>query len=368
VRVVENLARFYGPGRPGRDEEPPALAHATFSWARLGQHMSAVWRGPPAWELMRGTFDAVLGHDAATAAARAKAAAKRALAPTKARLLDDGRTAATADTVHDTMTSRQAAANAQRQSDMLAELNTLMAKAPVVSLVGSPPRVALPLLHTLLDPWSFTQSVENVFFFSSLVKARAAGVDVDKSGNPVIVLGTEALLMEAGGGAESAAGGPRTPANALGKAAVNSTYQFVWNLDRPLWRAALDVFGITQPLLTHRDSTDSCAPPGAPVARFYGGMAHRRGGGAGGGGDDGDDDDHELLLPVATGGSQQGAPLVFDSDSGSDSEASEGGSTPPPKRGTKRGRDQTPPSSGRVVSAARGRGRRASRGSTRGSR
>ena len=363
ARVREHLAKFYGPRRPERDQEPPALAEASFAWGLLGQHMSALWRGPPAWEVMRGTFDAVLGHDAVTAAARAKAAAARALKPTKARLMDDGRTAATADTVANTMTSRQAAANAQRQSDLLTELKALMQQAPVVSLAAAAPRPALPLLHTLLDPWSFTQSVENVFFFSSLVKARSAGVDVDSAGNPVIVLGTEELTQTPDDAAAAAAA--HTPSNTLGKGGKggNSTYQFVWNLDRPLWRAALDVFGIRRPLLTHRDSSDSSAPPDAVVKTFYGGMAHRRGGQGGGGSDDESAVDNEMMLPVATGSSQQAPALVFDASSG-DSDSGDGGfvsaasseGTPPPRRGTKRAR--SPHSSGRVVSAARGRGRR----------
>ncbi len=360
-RVISNLVAFYGPDRPGRESEPPALAGSSFNWGLLGMHMSALWRAPPSWDVLRGTFDSVLQHDAAVAQARAAAAAKRALQPTKARLVDDGRAAATADTVQDTVTSRTAAANAQRVSELLRELQALMEDAPVVALAQDAPRAALPLVHTLLDPWSFTQSVENVFFFSTLVKKRQVGVDIDKAGNPVIVLGTERLQDASG---DSAGKGGGTVANTLGKRTDNSTYQFVWNLDRPLWRAALDVFGITRPALTHRDSSDSTAPPGAHVARFYGGMAHRRKAGDQHADDSDGGGSHEMLLPVATGAAASSSQLLFDdADSEEDEDGGSDGTPPPPRRGTKRARPSSG-SPGRVVSAARGR--RRSAGSTRG--
>jgi hypothetical protein len=178
----------------------------------------------------------------------------------------------------------------------------------------------LPMVPSLLDPYSYTQSVENLFYFSRLVKegwcgvfwARALVGAGDKPGvavagkpwepyiiaytsdelkdimsskryNPVpddavLAVGSEkggASSSSAAAAAASGASGGATSSSArqttlnMGKSAtevknankvLGRSQQFVVELDYDSWKRLLKEKNVREPALSHRKTSDSTAP------------------------------------------------------------------------------------------------------------
>jgi hypothetical protein len=136
--------------------------------------------------------------------------------------------------------------NAKRHMLLSAELSKLMVDDSVASTFtledGSKVR-RLPLLRVILDPWSLTQSVENMFYLSVLVGMQAARVELDRHGEPLLEV--------------RAHGAP--PNTTLGE--LRGTKQVMLGVDEDLWREGIKLYKLERPLLTHWASADSSAPP-----------------------------------------------------------------------------------------------------------
>lgn len=198
--------------------------------------------------------------------------------------------------------------NADRNKEINDRLKRLYADGRgehvvVVRCADGPTRALLPLVRVLFDPWSYSQTMENLFYFSYNVKRELAGLYYGLDGTPymchfdlsaegvagvdgavarlevppsdpryaravsgppadttLVDVDTLRALREGGGGGRGGRGGSEK-ATALSISISPSTYRYL-----------LKAYGIkegdpaTPPLLPHRASRDSLAPRGYSYA------------------------------------------------------------------------------------------------------
>lgn len=101
------------------------------------------------------------------------------------------------------------------------------------------------LFEFVLNPQSFSQSVENLFYTSFLVKDGKLGLDVDRDNIPIIYpvpslpADKEARIKE------------------QARRAKLRTRQMIFNLDYQSWKDLCEAFELTEPLIPHRDPEQS---------------------------------------------------------------------------------------------------------------
>ena len=148
-------------------------------------------------------------------------------------------------------------------------------KAKLVRLVklitrkadGTQQATILPMIeltHAAYDPWSYTQTVENLFYLSFTVKMGFVGVCM---GEEVIKPGiTPMTKMDEKSSVTWVI--PRDQAelqnvlNDGGKKGAGGALQFTFSLDMESWKYAIDKMGVKKPLLTHYKRGDCTCPPG----------------------------------------------------------------------------------------------------------
>jgi len=184
-------------------------------------------------------------------------------------------------------------------------------RVPTVRVVAREPETGRewdinmsPMVATLFDPWSYTSTVENLFFFSRLVKdgwcgmfwARSTNGPEDGPGAPVegkvwephiIAYSIEELkafsiskrttpvpanaVIAAAGGASPAAASSRRATLDLSRQAaevaqakrlLGKSLQAVVELDYDSWKKLIKEKKLKAPALSHRKTADSTAPMG----------------------------------------------------------------------------------------------------------
>lgn len=92
---------------------------------------------------------------------------------------------------------------------------------------------AVSLFDFVLNPRSFGQTVENLFYVSFLIKEGSVGVSPDSHGLPTLLAATPSSLEQQ-------------------RANKTSKHQAVFELDFKIWQELVDAFDIRQPLIKHR--------------------------------------------------------------------------------------------------------------------
>lgn len=122
----------------------------------------------------------------------------------------------------------------------------------------------IELTHAAYDPWSYTQTVENLFYLSFTVKMGYVGVCM---GEEVLKPGiTPMTKMDEKSSVTWVI--PRDQAelqnvlNDGGKKGAGGALQFTFSLDMESWKSAIDKMGVKKPLLTHYKRTDCTCPAG----------------------------------------------------------------------------------------------------------
>jgi hypothetical protein len=90
----------------------------------------------------------------------------------------------------------------------------------------------------ILNPQSFSESVENLFFTSFLVRDGKVSMDIDENDIPVI----EVVDPGAGGGAA--------------RKAKREKRQLILDLDVNLWNELLDLYELEEPIIPSRGNSD----------------------------------------------------------------------------------------------------------------
>lgn len=279
--MLEALQAAYGPSRVDRDAQVGSRGEAPFDWAGLGSNMSALWRGGPVLDPLLGTLTGLeveLETQQGKLAGRGKAPRTPRLSAPK---MASGGAAAPTLVTGGTTADKDGAAVARRAQGLARRLGELLRDAPLVRTIGGRAVRALGLVQTLFNPWSFTQTVENLFLLADLVKKRSAAVSTDSAGNAIVTYGLARAVEGTGAPPpkRSRRGGSAAPSTPPSSPTDLEPRQFAWTLDRPSWRVACEVYGVNRPALPHLDSTDDSAPPGEARQTFYGGLSHRQGGG-----------------------------------------------------------------------------------------
>jgi hypothetical protein len=207
---------------------------------------------------------------------------------------------------------------ARRQDVMYEDLQEVQARAAVPVVAHDPKaaaapgaaagaaadatHLALPMVSTLIDPWSYTGTVENLFYFSFLVKAsfaavfwaRPAAAPADAPHEPYIrvfnqdeynahmtgdAVGKDAAGVAgaagAGAGASAAAAlAKRVTPQAKDKMAaqaaklkiIGRSSQFIVEIDQASWQSLIAQKSIKAPCLRHRKYADCRGCDGKPHA------------------------------------------------------------------------------------------------------
>lgn len=101
-------------------------------------------------------------------------------------------------------------------------------------------RVPISLFRLIINPKSFSQSVENMFYTSFLVRDGRLALNLDSNGLPIV----EPLL---GQGSSSQ--------NLSGPSVDTPSKQAIIDLDIPTWQEIIKLLGITESLIANREST-----------------------------------------------------------------------------------------------------------------
>ena len=171
--------------------------------------------------------------------------------------------------------------------NLLSDKSLIEDEASTVVCADGQPRRLLPLVPFIFDPYSYSQTVENLFYMSALVKEGRAGVymapppggkggkggaataaaatapaaavpwmrviDVEES--KAIANQGRAEVRGVGGGGGGGGGGR-----------ADLTQQLIVHIDPSSWRRIVAAFGLKTPRLPHRHTRDSTAPPGYAYA------------------------------------------------------------------------------------------------------
>lgn len=139
------------------------------------------------------------------------------------------------------------AAGARRHLEIAEQLEDALRQTEVMDLRPTPDNPKrrerrLDLVGALVNPWSFSQTIENLFYFSFLIKEGRALVEIAPSGRPVIY----AQKTNQGGLAEI-------------DTASQMALQSILALDQVAWRSLVEKEGLEAPLLRHRGNRDQTA-------------------------------------------------------------------------------------------------------------
>ena len=136
---------------------------------------------------------------------------------------------------------------------------------------------AIPYLHFVTNPDSFAQTVENMFYFSFLVKEGKASIEYDDNEDSEYYgdyVACELFHLAGSPGPELQAdrcdAGWRAvrcePPTEEDKANNNTTSQLVFELTQEIWAKAIEGYNITHPIIPTRKA--EVAAPGARRAKW----------------------------------------------------------------------------------------------------
>ncbi|KAF4548765.1 Nse4-like protein [Elsinoe fawcettii] len=136
------------------------------------------------------------------------------------------------------MSIAQEEANREDLSD--AEVNRLLRKHRITSYGGP------PLFDFVINPKSFGQTVENLFYVSFLIKEGEMGVEMDEDGLPALVNRNQ----QADG-----------DVNENSKDKVERTrHQAVFGIDYGTWQKLVEAYDIKDSLIPHREESQQTQP------------------------------------------------------------------------------------------------------------
>ncbi|BGP41687.1 hypothetical protein JCM10449v2_005678 [Rhodotorula kratochvilovae] len=99
----------------------------------------------------------------------------------------------------------------------------------------------IPYLKFVVNPHSFSQTVENCFYFSFLVREQKAAIELDEDPDSEFCGDMIAFMVD-----------PEAAAAAAGQPAAKN--QVVLELTEEVWREAIELYGIDEPLIPSREA------------------------------------------------------------------------------------------------------------------
>ncbi|CAK7225293.1 hypothetical protein SCUCBS95973_005815 [Sporothrix curviconia] len=140
----------------------------------------------------------------------------------------------------------------------------------LLSRIGIHSNGGVDLIRFAVNPLSFSQTVENLFYISFLVRDGRAGLTYDHTGLPSI-FPTEAedgggeRVQEINGSSQRDSGRRRRRANAdEGNDEPEDTqrHQMILSIDMAMWKQMIELFQIETPMIEHRETAQPLHPSG----------------------------------------------------------------------------------------------------------
>jgi Nse4 C-terminal len=262
---------------------------------KFGQAMSGLMFDAPIFSPMLGPMSYVPKEKKRNEESAESAQAKKAIRPPKDNLIQ--KDLSTTESIE-----KSEGQNANRSNLIYEQLRNLEASrrndlittnVELEDVDGIVQRPLIRLIPTLFDGWSYTQTVENLFYFSYLVKQGLAGIFMEKKGNaneatePLIALYTpeesirsEIMLdtitdpddiastnMQAANRSRQRTLIPALKQNVGSSNSINLlSRQFIMHIDVESWENICKNWNLQgqnyQPPLYHYRSSDSKAPEG----------------------------------------------------------------------------------------------------------
>ncbi|KAJ2710966.1 hypothetical protein H4R19_003482 [Coemansia spiralis] len=183
----------------------------TPDWAAVGAVAARVGRQAPRVGYMYGPL-------MTTARGR-----RRTDGPQRAKTQPGGASQAAAQAVIETMGEDEVRQQENQTTRQVKQIHRILRDAGAINL-----------FHLVINPHSFAQSVENIFYVSFLIREGIAFID-DASGQPMIETCEPAQQEDYQSG--------------LAKK------QLIFALDQATWREIVDAYAITEPVIPQRPST-----------------------------------------------------------------------------------------------------------------
>lgn len=327
-----NKFYFVKPGTvPGEGGSSATAVPGGIDWGRLGRDVLPLTLEPPRLTFMLGPLAVEAKVRKGRKAAEGEEAAAQKERNRKAReelkkTVDYER----AEELNKEELAQVEAAGSQRGAQMALWLLPLQSSRGVnLRCSDGKIRRVLPMIDYLFDPWSYTQTVENLFYFSYLVKGAAASVfmgpsthapgvtvpylrvltdaqvqakitsddagsvyepdaEVEAELEPELAAALNESSASAGGSSRAAKkGGGAGGGGAL--ALKSAAHQFVLHIEPASWAKIVAQHGLKAPRMVHRKTNDSAAPKGfkyqeyPPVPSARSGAASSSGEGDGAG-------------------------------------------------------------------------------------
>ncbi|ORY67935.1 Nse4 C-terminal-domain-containing protein [Leucosporidium creatinivorum] len=198
-------------GEEDEEDEEDDEGGAGLKWGRVGRILSGESRRPATMDFMFGPLDLEIKEK------KARQVAKRQKVDESQRVRPEELTAGDVEK------------NKNETGRMVKE---------IASILDESGTNGLPYLRFVVNPHSFAQTVENVFYLSFLVRENKVCIETEDNEESeyykdVIVYGVDA---------------PEE-----GDAAKSSKTQLVFEVTQKLWKDAIDAYDITEPIIPHRD-------------------------------------------------------------------------------------------------------------------
>ncbi|KAI5284729.1 nuclear protein [Ascosphaera acerosa] len=109
----------------------------------------------------------------------------------------------------------------------------------------------VPLYKFCVNPWSFGQTVENLFYVSFLIRDGTVGISMDSNDLPTLIAAT-----------------PQSAGEARRRGVQR--HQAICEIDFQTWKRMIQVFDIKEPMIPHRQEDEEAAAQAAGAATWYG--------------------------------------------------------------------------------------------------
>ncbi|KAB8648484.1 hypothetical protein FH972_026140 [Carpinus fangiana] len=248
-----------GPTTPARtadaedDDDDDDDDGDALDWAKLGRACFRFTRRPALPSFLLGPLAVQKRTRQPTQRRAANAASQRNLVETRPEVMDNaqlGKSEATTSAmslrIHRLI--RRTTADVGRRINADAESG--MAEAEIEAWLvreGMSCEGMVPFFRLVVNPHSFGQTVENMFWFSFLIKDGWYGLDIDKDG-VLCVVPARAGTAEDDDDAET----PR-------EQDTHERYQSIFDIDHDVWRDIVKEFHLTKPLIPDRAAEERAA-------------------------------------------------------------------------------------------------------------
>lgn len=124
----------------------------------------------------------------------------------------------------------------------------------------------IPFYQFVLNPWSFSESVENIFYMSFLTRDGKVALLFDENGTPVLTTKVKNLIADKGhGNTNNNQSNSPTESQPQARSTKHKKFteglgQIIMDLNMQQWRKLCDLLELTEPTIPSRSNEDTVQP------------------------------------------------------------------------------------------------------------